>query len=249
VSDKTCTAPEGCDRTDIVGYGLCNKHYLRLTRRGTLEVETLPADQPGERWVPLPGFEGLYYMSNHGRAWSAPRNTTRGGILKQTVDKRGVYWISPSRDGKQIPMPVHRAVMLAFVGPLPEGMEVRHLDGNTANNRWAPGNEEESRAAGGNLIYGTHAENMADMVAHGRSQSVSHLTHCPKGHEYTPENTRADTSSGAACRQCNRDYQREYQREWRLRQLEADPEGFRAKEREYARRAYQKRKEKGDGAV
>ena len=215
-SKRTCTAPEGCDGL-VEAWDLCNKHYLRLKRRGTLEVETPPADQPGERWLPLPGFDGLYYVSTRGRAWSAPRSTTRGGILKQAIDKHGYHWITPSRDGKQRPVAIHRAVMLAFAGPPEEGQEIRHLDGDPGNNCWEPGTEEETRAAGGNLIYGSHAANMADMADHGRSGSVFSLTHCPVGHEYTLENTRANAQGGYACVQCNRDYQREYQREWRKR--------------------------------
>ena len=34
---KTCKA-EGCDRTDIKGFGFCNKHYQRLKRNGTTEL-------------------------------------------------------------------------------------------------------------------------------------------------------------------------------------------------------------------
>jgi len=43
---------------------------------------------------------------------------------------------------------VHQLVMLAFVGPCPEGKEICHYpDPNPANNRWD------------NLIYGTHRTN------------------------------------------------------------------------------------------
>ena len=92
----------------------------------------------------------------------------------------------------------------AFVGPYPEGMEVRHLDGDPANNRWAPGNEQETQAAGGNLIYGTHAENMQDMLRHGTNWQAG-VTRCPKNHEYTPENTRILKSGSRACLECGRD--------------------------------------------
>ena len=52
-------------------------------------------------------------------------------------------------------MHVHRIVMAAFVGPRPPGKEVRHLNGDGSDNRIS------------NLRYGTHAENMRDMEAHG----------------------------------------------------------------------------------
>jgi len=48
--------------------------------------------------------------------------------------------------------------MLAFSGPRPPGMQVRHLDGNGLNNHRS------------NLVYGTPAENMADKLAHGHDQ-------------------------------------------------------------------------------
>jgi hypothetical protein len=36
--------------------------------------------------------------------------------------------------------------------------------------RWEPGEtEEETRAAGGNLFYGSHRQNAADMVEHGKA--------------------------------------------------------------------------------
>lgn len=45
---------------------------------------------------------------------------------------------------------MHRLVLEAFVGPCPDGMECRHIDGNPANNRLD------------NLAWGTPQENAAD---------------------------------------------------------------------------------------
>lgn len=50
---------------------------------------------------------------------------------------------------------VHQIVLLAFVGPPPERHEVRHLDGDSLNNRLD------------NLTYGTRAQNIADAKRHG----------------------------------------------------------------------------------
>lgn len=50
---------------------------------------------------------------------------------------------------------IHRLVLEAFVGPCPQGMECRHLDGNAGNNVLS------------NLAWGTHLENEADRVRHG----------------------------------------------------------------------------------
>jgi hypothetical protein len=58
---------------------------------------------------------------------------------------------------------VHRLVLEAFVGPCPEGLETRHLDGNPSNNRLE------------NLVWDTHANNMADGIRHGtRPRGESH---------------------------------------------------------------------------
>lgn len=158
-----------------------------------------------ERWAWMTGHEGLYRVSNRGEVWSLPRATTRGGILKHVVTKaNGYHWVSPSKDGEQRPREVHKIVMEAFVGPCPEGMEVRHLDGNPGNNCWAPGNEEETVAAGGNLIYGTHAENMQDKHRHGTTWQLN-VTHCPQDHEYTPENTMINKAGSRVCLTCKRE--------------------------------------------
>ncbi len=50
---------------------------------------------------------------------------------------------------------IHRLVLEAFVGPCPEGMECRHLDGDGTNNRLE------------NLAWGTPKENSADRRRHG----------------------------------------------------------------------------------
>ena len=54
------------------------------------------------------------------------------------------------------------------------------------------------------LKLGTHAENMADMKAKGRTWRQSEkLTHCKQGHEFTPENTRwTERSDGLRVRTC-----------------------------------------------
>lgn len=172
-----------------------------------------------ERWLPVPGFEGLYEVSSYGQVWSAPRATTRGGLLKLIPGTAGYMWVTLTRNGIQERFQVHRLVLLAFVGPCPDGQETRHLDGNPANNRWAPGDEKETVAAGGNLIYGDHVANIRDKKRHG-TEWQSNVTHCPKNHEYTPENTRILKSGSRACRECARVKSREW---WQANGIYADP--------------------------
>lgn len=49
---------------------------------------------------------------------------------------------------------VHRLVLLAFVGPCPDGLQCRHLDGDRTNNALS------------NLCWGTISENMSDRRKH-----------------------------------------------------------------------------------
>lgn len=58
-------------------------------------------------------------------------------------------------EGKQYNLSIHRTVLEAFVGPCPEGMECRHLDGNPKNNLLS------------NLCWGTKSENNYDRSING----------------------------------------------------------------------------------
>ena len=145
-------------------------------------------DATPEQWRAIPGFEGLYEASDQGRVYSVRRPRVKGGLMRPGIANGGYPSVTLCRGGRSEHWKVHQIVMLAFAGPCPPGMEVRHLDGDPANNRWAPGNEEETQAAGGNLFYGTRAENVADMLRHG-THYWANRTHCENNHEFTPENT------------------------------------------------------------
>lgn len=77
----------------------------------------------------------------------------------------------------------------AFFGPPPEGTFGCHADGDPANNRLS------------NLRWDTQTNNLRDVVNHGRHNSANR-THCKRGHEYTPENTRLTTKGHRVCIQC-----------------------------------------------
>jgi hypothetical protein len=57
------------------------------------------------------------------------------------------------------------------------------------------------------LFLGDAAANGADMASKGRARSQK-ITHCPAGHEYTPENTWLDEGR-RRCRACRRAKRRE----------------------------------------
>lgn len=79
-----------------------------------------------------------------------------------------------------------------YVGPVPEGLELDHL----CSNRWCVNPSH--------LEPVTHLENVRRGRACENGAHNAAKTHCPQGHEYTPENTyiRPDRPFGRNCRAC-----------------------------------------------
>src|SRR5699024_3383608 len=138
-----------------------------------------------EIWKPIPGFEGLYEVSDHGRVRSLDRvvhsenyaRSVRGRMLKVNTAPDGRVSVNLFRDNIGYTRRVHRLVMEAFVGPCPEGMEVCHWNDNASDNRLS------------NLRYDTRSANTMDMIRNGR-HNHARKTHCPRGHEFIPENLK-----------------------------------------------------------
>ena len=136
-----------------------------------------------EIWKPIPGWEGSYEVSDHGRVRSVDRIvTTRTGIRKRyhgrvlalTADRSGHLAVSLGRAKDKA---VHRLVLEAFVGPCPEGQECCHNDGDPTNNNLS------------NLRWGSPTENAFDRVRHGTHNETA-KTHCPRGHKLVAPNLR-----------------------------------------------------------
>jgi hypothetical protein len=53
------------------------------------------------------------------------------------------------------------------------------------------------------LLAGNHADNMNDASERGRIRCQK-ITHCPKGHGYTAENTLLNSKNQRVCRSCNK---------------------------------------------
>jgi hypothetical protein len=109
-----------------------------------------------EKWKPIPGFD-KYDISNLGnvRRSSPGRGTRSMRPINPVPDRGGRLVFNARRDGLTRQFKVHRAVLLAFEGPCPDGMEVAHLDGNQLNNSLE------------NLSYVTPKENNGHKVIHG----------------------------------------------------------------------------------
>ena len=153
-----------------------------------------------EEWRPVVGYESLYTVSNLGRVkrTGKARGVRLGRILKPGTYRTGHLFVVLSVRSKEKVLAVHRLVGEAFIGPLPPGMQTRHLDGNPTNNVLT------------NLAYGTNSENVQDSIRHGTNFNAS-KTHCKNGHEFTPENIKHNKSRPGArqCRECHRISNRE----------------------------------------
>ena len=125
-------------------------------------------------------------VSDQGRVYSLPRRRVPWGRLRRsTVGTRGYPVVSLT--GNRV-RPVHWLVAFAFLGPRPDGLEVRHLNGDKLDARLV------------NLAYGTHADNNRDTVAHG-NHNHARKTHCIYGHPFNEGNTyesRAAPTRGTA---------------------------------------------------
>lgn len=150
-----------------------------------------------EEWRPVVGWEGLYEVSDHGRVRSLDRlvqfgtrqRMVRGRIRKPGRTIKGVLYV-PLCNGIQVNRSVHQLVLEAFVGPRPSGLEGCHWNDVKTDNRLV------------NLRWDTHKANELDKVRNGRHhQSIK--TQCPRGHDYTEENTKQH-SGGRWCRECHR---------------------------------------------
>lgn len=88
-----------------------------------------------EYWKPIPGYEGLYLVSDLGRIKSLNyRRTGKEQVLKPVKDRDGYLRIDLCNDGK-VKFKVHRLVWFAFNGPIPEGYEINHINEIPWDNR------------------------------------------------------------------------------------------------------------------
>ena len=121
-----------------------------------------------EIWKDIPGYEGRYQVSTEGRIRSLDRRvpckchyagklfyrTVKGKILRPGRYCKAGH-LSVVLGHGTAGRPVHQLVMLSFVGPPEEGMEVLHRNGDPTDNRLE------------NLHYGTRLENILDVYRQG----------------------------------------------------------------------------------
>lgn len=120
-----------------------------------------------EEWRPVVGYEGLYLASSLGRIMKIGHQRRRDGIIrpldtpyicKTFLATNGYQMLHLVKDGKRTPKTIHKIICRAFHGEQPHGrwICVRHLDGDSLNNR------------ADNLAWGTYKDNAMDSIRHGR---------------------------------------------------------------------------------
>lgn len=98
----------------------------------------------GETWRDVPGYEGLYQVSDQGRV----KNARSGHIRKPREKWDGYLQVNLSRNNRAQSMAVHRLVALAFL-PNPESKpQINHINGKKTDNRaenleWCTGSENQ----------------------------------------------------------------------------------------------------------
>jgi hypothetical protein len=163
-------------------------------------------------WKPIPGYEGLYEVSDCGlvRRFIGGRYKNR----KLTIGSNGYLHLVLSKKNVKTTFSVHVLVLAAFVGPCPEDKECCHRDGDKLNNEVS------------NLYYGTKSQNWDDRRNHpqykpnrkgvrlsaetrAKISASKTQTACKRGHKFTVGNTRLDSRGHQHCRLCERDRMRE----------------------------------------
>ena len=109
--------------------------------------------------VKLPAPYDCYSVTEDGRVFSHKFNKIEE--LAAVNNSSPYLNVNVSVKGKKHYKPIHTLVALAYHGPRPTKLVIRHLDGNHLNNHKD------------NLKYGTQAENMGDAVKHGTIRSGS----------------------------------------------------------------------------
>lgn len=120
-------------------------------------------------WKTLPGFGGHYEISDagdvrvkgrfivkpHSQSGKPTRYFYDARVLQPTIDAKGYRTVHIGVDKKKTKLRVSRAVLLAFVGSAPDGMEACHNNGISHDDRLL------------NLRWDTHLENNRDRLRHG----------------------------------------------------------------------------------
>lgn len=158
-----------------------------------------------EQWLPVPGFEGFYEVSDLGRVWSVGRwcrhpfgdgrRWVKPAPRAPGVGRGGYLIVTLHRDGVRSTHYIAVLVLRAFVGERPSpGHDACHGDGVRTDNALT------------NLRWDTKSANQFDAVRHG-THTETRKTRCPLDHRLEAPNLREwdlRTNGARACLACGR---------------------------------------------
>lgn len=156
-------------------------------------------------WRDIPGYEGLYQVTDRGEVRSLGRTTefTDGRVrtfppkdMKTPLDSMGYPHLGlRSREKTYRYFRVHELVMLAF-GPSPSEQDtlIRHLNDNKIDNRIE------------NLSWGSASDNMQDKFRNGYRKAKPRS--CKRGHLFSGDNLIVQEDGRWNCKTCTRAYRR-----------------------------------------
>lgn len=137
-----------------------------------------------EVWRDIPGYEGLYQVSNQGRV----KSMRKGVLLRPYVVRSGYAIATLTRcPGDITRVGVHRLVAMAFISNPEEKAQVNHISGDKLDNRSE------------NLEWATCSENNLHRrrVLHGGGGRPKRRVVCLTTGQVFPSMTEAAASTGA----------------------------------------------------
>lgn len=155
-----------------------------------MDIRPHPIKPPIVRFMALIQVSTEYFY-NGTPCWDWQGSKSRDGY--------GQFILSARVSEKKVRIAPYRFIWEHLNGPMPDSLEPDHLC-----NRRPCCNPEHIEPV-------THSENQKRSYQRGRKRpgvDYDHPrfnpTHCPKGHEYTPQNTYHTPKGTIYCRECNR---------------------------------------------
>lgn len=119
-----------------------------------------------EEWKSVVGWEGFYEVSSLGRvrrtAFTQGTKPSRK-FLKNLIGTNGRQYVGLRKGGKKHRVTVYSLVAKAFIGPVPDGKEINHIDGCCTNDQLT------------NLEYVTKSENLKHSYKNGHTRMRGEL--------------------------------------------------------------------------